>query len=205
MANRDARVDLTELHEAIKAQLAAAFPMFKLVDYYIDEHDELTAEDMPALLFELTELETGEDHDPGTEQWATESRWEARVVLPYRTPNARLQARVLAGNLSVFLHKRNRWQGQNGGEIKVIGAFRDDFSPELDRFEVWRVEWAQCLHLGESVFADENAGDVPGDVQIRYGVESYRLDGLPVDPEDQPFPPGDFEPFSVDDPALGVK
>lgn len=194
--NRDAQVDLAALHDAIRDQLAAEFPQFNLVDCYIDTHDELQADDLPALIFELVDMETAEDRDPGTEQWAVMSRWAARVILPYRTPQARLAARVLAANLATYLHKRNRWAGMKGGEIMVEGAFPDDFAPELDRFEVWRVEWSQCLHIGPTVFTDD--GVIPTDVKIRTDVDSYRLDGKPLQPGEDPFPPGEFGPFAID-------
>ena len=36
-----------------------------------------------------------------------------------------------------------------------MGGYPDDFQPEIDKYEVWRVEWQQVIHLGETIWTDE--------------------------------------------------
>jgi hypothetical protein len=101
-------------------------------------------------------MEAAEAQDPGTEQIALVARFEARFILGFRTHEAQLEARKLAGAFAAYLRKHPRWPGVVTGPAEVIGCYRDEFDPELDQFEVWRVEWAHVIHLGgESVWAPE--------------------------------------------------
>lgn len=147
--NADTSVDLTDLHDAIVAQIQTRFPAFLLVDTYLDDREELAADELPACFIELDELDTAEGFDPGTEAWAADSRWSARIIIGFRTPRAKLQCRVYAAEFAAWLRELGRWQGQKGGPLQILGAYPDDFNPALDRYEVWRVEWRQILHLGD--------------------------------------------------------
>lgn len=168
MANANTEITLDELHQAIEQEIRAQFPDLKLVEFYREEEERKppTPEQLPACLLEMSEMEPTPDVDPGTEQLAVNARFEARLVLGFRTPKAKLEIRKLAAAFAVFLRLK-RWPtlanpavtlGTGPAEVTTIMA--DDFNPELDRYEVWRVEWLQELHLGTSIWKDE--GVTPG-------------------------------------------
>lgn len=142
-------VDLDQLHVNIVAAIAAAFPGLATVEAYREE-DERSELVTPACLIELAELEAAPDADPGTEQLAMTAKFEALVLVGFREANAKRQVRRLAAALSHFI-LRKRWD-LPVGPAQVIGAFRDEFDPRLDQFEVWRVEWQQVVHIGDSVW-----------------------------------------------------
>lgn len=151
MANANTELTLDALHDAIVARIKAQFPALKTVQAYRLDRKALPT---PACLVELTEFETTSDAmDPGTEQLAVTARFEARLILGFKTPQAKLEIRKLAASVAAFA-RLNRW-GLPVGPAEVIGAYPDDFDPELDQYECWRVEWTNVIHLGESVWNDE--------------------------------------------------
>ncbi|SAL03122.1 hypothetical protein AWB77_06712 [Caballeronia fortuita] len=143
---------------AICAQLQAAFPDFKLVEFdrEEDDRDELEAEDLPALLLDFTEFETAEEHeDRGTGQLPIRCRLEARLVLPYRAARAKTYARTMAAAIAAWLRaKRFTADGVRTEPAHPIGAWRDDFAGQ-DRYVVWRIEWTQVIQIGTNIYADE--------------------------------------------------
>lgn len=154
--------DLTQLHTIIVDTLKAQFPAMKTVEFYrdaTDEREQLHAADLPACILNLTELEEDPEQEPGTDQLAARFRFEAELVLPFRALNPKLAVRLQAAAFASYLRKRSRWPGINqAGRIEAINAYKSDFQPELDQYEVWRVEWRQLLHIGTDVWAD-----LPGD------------------------------------------
>lgn len=168
MANANTEITLDELHQAIESAIRAQFPDLKLVSFYREENEraELRKDELPACLLELSEMEPTPEVDPGTEQLAVNARFEARLIIGFRTPRAKLEIRKLAAALAVFLRLK-RWPHPTEpgktvptGPAEVIAIMPDEFSPELDRYEVWRVEWTQALHLGEGIWKDD--GVTPG-------------------------------------------
>lgn len=176
-------VDLTKLHQAIVSDIAAAFPSLATVEFYREERTNLP---VPACILELTELEALGDDDPGTEQLAVLAKFEASLIISFRSPTARLSVRLLAAALSAWL-RHQRWTDPDNptkklptGAAQVIGAFPDDFravgmarEQDLPQFEIWRVEWQQIVHLGASVWLPDGSEIVPGEV---YSVG--RVDGV---------------------------
>ncbi|KWI69675.1 hypothetical protein [Burkholderia ubonensis] len=156
-------VQVSAYQDAVVAKIRAAFPDFKTVEFDREEvdRDELEACDLPAILLDLNEFEEASEDDRGNGQSPMRGRVEARVVIGYRTARAKTAARAAAGTLAAWMRLR-RFTGENvwTEPAKVIGAYRDDFSPGMDRYTVWRVEWAQVLHLGEDVWKD--GGPTPG-------------------------------------------
>ncbi len=147
--------DLAQLHAVIVSTIQAQFPGLETVEFYGEDRESMT---VPACLLNLIDFEAGDD--PGTEQAAVVCRFEAQLVLGFRDTTPKLAARVLAGQFAAFLRSRSRWPGvPQAGGILFANAHRDDFSPELDKYEVWRVEWSQELHLGASVWT--NDGVIP--------------------------------------------
>lgn len=201
MANAKTDIDLADLHQAIEQNIRAAFPGLKTVAFYREETERtpLQPSELPACILELSELEPTPDVDPGTEQLAVNARFEARLVIGFRTPRAKLEIRRLAGSFAAWLRLR-RWvlttqpdedaepvtRNLPTGPADVVAIMPDEFDPELDRFEVWRVEWLQPLHLGIGVWTDE--GVTPGAPlyswapRIGHGHEQDYQDALPPYP-----------------------
>lgn len=149
---------VVDIHSAILDAIRAQFPDLRTVAAYHPERERLA---LPACLVELEELEASPDDDPGTEQLAVEARFCARLVIGFRhapTP-AKLEIRRLAAAFAAWA-RLQRW-GLPVGPVEIIGAAPDDFSPELEQYECWRVEWKQTLHLGESVWQETGITPVP--------------------------------------------
>lgn len=157
MADALIETDLAELHTEIGAKLSEAFPMFQVVEFYREEDERapLREAELPALLLEMSEMEPNNDEDPGTEQLSVLARFEARVVVNFRTPKAKVEVRKIAGAVAAFMHKHRHFHGVKGCPVTVDAIVSDDFYPELDRFEVWRVDFHCIAWLGESVWKDE--------------------------------------------------
>ncbi|RQQ37066.1 hypothetical protein [Burkholderia stagnalis] len=155
-------VSVAAYQDTVVAKIQAAFPDFKTVEFDREENDrdELEAGDLPAILLDLNEFEEAPEADRGTGQLPMRARVEARVVIGYRTARAKTAARTAAGCLAAWLRlRRFVCEGVWTEAAQVIGAYRDDFAPGMDRYVVWRVEWAQVLHLGASVWKE--AGAIP--------------------------------------------
>jgi len=191
MANANTDIDLAVLHAGIEKAIQAQFPSLKLVEFYREEDDRTPPrpDELPACLLEMSEMEPTPDVDPGTEQLAVNARFEARVIIGFREARAKLEVRKLAAALAVFVRLK-RWPHPTEpgktiptGPAEVTSIMPDDFNPELDRFEVWRVEWVQPLHLGNTIWKDE--GVTPGAPlyswrpQIGHGHEGDYKDVVP--------------------------
>jgi hypothetical protein len=156
MANANTVTTLDAVHAGIVSAIRAQFPTLKTVEAYRLDRKNLP---VPACLIEMTEMDAAPEIDPGTEQLAITARFEARFVIGFRQGgnNPKLEVRKLAASFAAFARLK-RW-GCPIGPAEVIGAYQDDFDPELDQFECWRVEWQQVIHLGDTVWKDE--GEVP--------------------------------------------
>lgn len=159
----NAFLDLDALHDAIVADIKAQFPDLQTVDFY--RTDERKGLPLPAVLLDLTEFEGEPDLDPGTEQLAVTARFEAEIIFGFRTPNVKREIRKFSAAFAAWLRLR-RWTGISTDAAKVIGCYPDDFNPELDNYEVWRVEWSQVLYLGNNVWT--NDGTIPTTVLAGY-------------------------------------
>jgi hypothetical protein len=49
--------------------------------------------------------------------------------------------------------------GISADACQVIACEPDEFTPKVDRFEVWRVEWVNLVLLGASIW--HNDGTIP--------------------------------------------
>ena len=148
--------DLDAMHAAIVTTSAAAFPGVHFEFYRVDRRnlpfgDGLAGHSPRAYcLLDLAEMDASE-FDPGTTQQAVTARFEAEFIIKSLQDDSRLLIRTLAGSFAAFLRRQVRWPGVVNGGIKVTGCYKDDFNPELDQFEVWRVEWMQDVWLGAGV------------------------------------------------------
>lgn len=147
------------LHAAILSAIRERFPDLATVDTYrLDRQDT----PMPACLINLTEMTTQDTEDPGTGQIAVEARFEAHLLVGFKTENAHLAVRELAAALMAFA-RLNRWGVAGGviGPAMVTGAWEDDFTPALQQYECMRVEWSQIVWLGQDIWAEQGAVPVP--------------------------------------------
>lgn len=154
-------IDLSAVHQSIIDAIVAAFPAVVTVEDYRENRKGLP---LPAIMVELVDMEAAPDEDPGTEQLAMRTRFEARIIIGFRTANAEREIRKLAGALGAFVHQ-NRF-GQPIEPAEVLTITPDDFDPDLDQYVVWRVEWQQILHLGATVWTNE--GEIPETVLFSY-------------------------------------
>lgn len=165
--NANTEIDLDVIHNAIIADIKAQFPDLLTVEFYRseehqDNEDKRKTLPVPACILELSEMLSDPDADPGTEQLAVTATFEAHFVIDsLRTFNAKMSVRKLAAAFAAWLRLR-RWnnpiiEGRTlpTGPAYVQGIYPDDFAPELDRYEVWRVEWQQEIHLGNTVWKDQ--------------------------------------------------
>lgn len=174
--NADTHINLEVLHDAIVSDIKAAFPQLSTVQFYQDDPEERKTLPIPACLLTMDELDVDMDIDPGTEQLAVRAHFEAHfIVSSIRNPRAKLAVRTLAAAFMAWMRLR-KWTNPENPEKKlptraarVIGGYPDDFHPEMDKYEVWRVEWEQVIHLGESVWNDE--GITPSQVFFNWSPE----------------------------------
>ncbi len=156
MADADTRVTIEQLYAAVAGGIASAFPALRTVEF--DREDESESIATPACLLSLVEFEPAEDRDAGTGQWPTLARFEARLVISSRPSDSAREVRKLAAAVATWLNLRRWGLDAPGDECRVIAVEPDEFAPNLDRFHVWRVEWAQLVMLGEPVWL---GGSIP--------------------------------------------
>lgn len=162
-------LNLDTLHQSILDSITAAFPAVQTVEDYPETRKRIQ---VPAILVELSELDEAIEDDAGTEQLPLRARFEARIIIGFRTPNAKREIRKLATSLALHV-KNQRWSlGAFGvGPAEVLGVYPDEFEPELDQYEVWRVEWQQLIHIGVNVWAPDPDAVVPTTVMLGYDPE----------------------------------
>ncbi|MBL4929333.1 hypothetical protein [Fuscibacter oryzae] len=164
MNQPDTEVDLDQMHSAICTAIREALPILQTVEAYDEDRRDLP---LPACLIELVDLEPVPDDDPGTEQLAATSRWEARIILGLRDFETKRAAPKMAAAIALAV-RNNRW-GLRVGPAVPTAIEPDDFAPELDKFEVWRIDWEQRIHIGPSVWTDE--GTIPTQVFSGFAPE----------------------------------
>lgn len=171
MTDRNTEIDINALHQSIVDAIAAEFPALATVE----DHDEARQQlSLPAVLIELTALEPAPDIDPGTEQLAVLARYDAHVIIGFKTTKAKREIRRLTAALAAFIHGQ-RW-GKPVGPAEIVDIVPDDFSPALDRYECWLITWQQAVHLGASVWT--NDGEIPTVVLASFVPEI----GIPNEP-----------------------
>ncbi len=154
--NANTTTTLDAVHNGIIAAIQDQFPALRTVEACRLDRKNLPT---PACLVELTEMEVETDSDPGTGQLAVMASFEALFVIGFRQgmQNPKLAVRKLAASFAAFA-RLQRW-GCPIGPAEVVSCVQDDFDPELDQYECWRVEWRQIIHLGATEWVD--GGVVP--------------------------------------------
>lgn len=143
-------IDLGDALDEIIAALALQFPTFKTV---AAEDESRKVLETPAIILQLSDLEPDPDREPHTGQFPVLARFEARVVLGHRTPQVRREVVKAAGAIATFVHN-NRF-GIAWGAAEVGAVEPDEFSPIVDAFDIWRIEWVHSTLLGDSYFVDD--------------------------------------------------
>lgn len=150
--------DLAQLHSIIVASIKTQFPDLVTVEFYREEREPLSADELPACLLDLSEMENEQEQDPGTGQLAVRCHFEAELIVPFKALRSRLSVRILAASFAAYLREQSRWPGiQQAGAMEVLTAHKSDFHPVRDQYEVWCVQWRQILHLGASMWDDEGS------------------------------------------------
>lgn len=156
-------LSLDEMQEAITRAVKEAFPSFKTVEFDRDDEDENFP--APACLMELTEAEPAPGNDAGSGQWPANARFEARILLPARK-TAKAEVKKAAIAFATWINLR-RFPGLFADPCTVIGCEPDEFTPNVERFRAWRVEWIIPAFFGDSVW---NEGDAVAPTKVFIGL-----------------------------------
>ena len=181
MADGNTEVDLTVLHEAIKSQIAAAFPAFKTVEFYRDDETETVP--TPACILQLSEAEPSPPDDAGSGQWPALLRFEARLIFAHRDAGTYMRVRLAATSLAAWLYQRHWGPATSTDACQVIACEPDEFAPQLDKFKVWRIEWVNPAWIGVSAW--HNDGEPPEDALYSWAPDigiPHEDDYIPADP-----------------------
>lgn len=179
MANANTEITIEGVHDAIIESIRNKFPSLVTVEAYLLDRQNLSA---PACLLELSELEaTADAADPGTEQTAVTARFSVLLAIGFRQGryNPKMEIRKLAASMLDFL--RLQRFGLPIGPAQIVGAYPDSFDPDLDQYECWRIDFANVLHLGKSIWTDDENAVVPSP-SMRGGPENTD--------------PGEYEPMA---------
>jgi hypothetical protein len=164
MAGTDQGTDIDALHQGILNSLASQFPQLHTIQDYPDDRRRIQS---PAVLLELTEFTPVTDDQSGTEQMVVDALFELRYIVGFRGEN---QGRLIRRNVAAmaqFIHHQ-RW-GHPVQPAQVSVCEPDEFSPDLDQYLVWRIEFSHQIFLGKSVFVDDSVR--PDEVYV--GVDPY--------------------------------
>lgn len=173
MANNQT-TDVTALHAAILAQIAAQYPVFKTVDDYpVDKRVPV----VPAFILENEDGEVTPPDDFWTGQTPIELRFCARVIMPTATDSIGRTVRALAYDIAAFIYQ-NKFGCPVGAAVPGMIS-EDNFEPALDQFTVWRVEFTMLANVGASAWDD---WVTPKDTSDQLGAPDPDLTG--TDPAD---------------------
>ena len=165
MADAIDGINIADLHNNIVKSLAEQFKDdFKLIEFYRSENERkpLKVAELPALLLELPDFELDLENDSGTEQLPLIARFEARIVsdaMEKEQDNPsfmKVKVRGLAIKLAQYLFKNKRFHKLKTGPLTLTAITEDAFYPNLDRYEVWRVDFEMQIHAGESIWKSED-------------------------------------------------
>lgn len=156
MMGPNTEVDLNDVHQAIISALTAQFADLNFYEY----EDNRKKIKTPACTIELIDMEPDYEMDPGTEQLPVKASFVARIILGFRTQDVKREVRKLSGAMASFINK-NRF-GKPIGPALVLSISPDAFEPDLDKYEVWQIEWTHDINLGQTVWI--NDGTIPTSV-----------------------------------------
>ncbi|RZG78352.1 hypothetical protein EXE10_18200 [Acinetobacter sp. WCHAc060033] len=164
MADAIDGINIADLHNNIVKNLTDVFKDdFKLIEFYRSESNRksLKVEELPALLLELPDFDVDLVNDAGTEQLPLIARFEARIVINamekgLSSPiDIKVKARGLALKLAQYLFKNKRFHKLKTGALTLSTVTEDAFYPELDRYDVWRVDFEIPVLVGENIWKSD--------------------------------------------------
>lgn len=135
---------IDNLHNAILAGITSSIAGIGTYGSYPKVREVVIT---PAIFLDMVSMDMG--NDPGTGQLAVLARFQARVIIK-SSDNSQMQVRNLAAEIARVVY--NQSFGQNVTPAKIVSIGSDGFSPELDAYDIWLVEWEHEFHLGESVW-----------------------------------------------------
>lgn len=195
--NTNTTITLDQFYAAVMADIKEAFPAYATVEF---DREDRTNIPLPAVLLEVSGFEDDSENDPGTGQWQANARVEAYVILNFREDQVKLNVRMAATALALWLRMRRfkhpiiAGKALPTGAVRLVEVQKDDFTPELDQYEVWRIEWMQSMQFGVSLYAGENDGVTPGHPlyswapEIGNGHAEDYSEALPPTPTPTPTP-----------------
>lgn len=157
-------IDVGDALDSVVTAFQAKFTDFATVAAEDQSRTELA---VPAIIIQLTDFEPMLDRDPHTGQFPCHVRLEARIVLGHRTAKVRREVARAAASVAAFVHS-NRF-GERWGAAQILAVEPDEFAPQAEQFDIWRVEWAHRADLGESYFLD--GGTIPTQILTSWAPE----------------------------------
>lgn len=137
-------MSIDALLAAIKLGIETDFSSIATVDFTADIHDRLRGSiDVPAVLIDCVRFPVLDDSMVQGEIRAT-AQAALFILVDFKRTNAQSFARSLALQLGRFMHRKH-WSVSGALPTMVSNIEKDDFAPELDRFEVWRVDFTSII------------------------------------------------------------
>jgi len=146
------QIDLGAALDMIVQRIGDEFATFKTV---VAEDESRTKLEVPAIVVQLSEIEPDPEGDAHTGQLPCLVRFEARVIMGHRTPQVRREVVKAAGSIAAYIH--NDRMGSKWGGATIIAVEPDEFAPQADKFDIWRIEWVHRADIGPSYFVDDGA------------------------------------------------
>jgi len=144
-------VTIQAYHDAIKSTIEEAFSdKLKEVTYYTIKHGKIHT---PSVSIELRDWQPSEDDD-GTGMQSWDFSWSAYIFAKSTEKTAKIELRILSMELCQVINDNNF--GLYASDAKISTCERDDFSPEWDAYEVFRIDWTQTAKTGVNIWDNKN-------------------------------------------------
>ncbi|GHT98466.1 hypothetical protein FACS1894126_3980 [Alphaproteobacteria bacterium] len=134
--------------DAITNEIFLKIPEIKNCISYAKGREEL---DAPVVFLGITNYSAG--HDPATGQLALVAHVEARVVIDSTIDDAEFIVQNLACKIANVAHLNSF--GEEISPAVILSISKDEFHPDFDVYLCWLIEWSHEMHVGESVWNNE--------------------------------------------------
>jgi len=152
-------IHLDDFHDAVVASLES-IGWLNSVEAYPEHQTELVG---PCAFFSVIDWEFAEEQ-PMNGQIAVDLSCELLVVFGRDDSGYQKSIRNAAMAICAKVHG-NRW-GLQVEPAVLKGASPDGFTPELDAYAVWRIEWQQRAEIGIDQYHDDGSGFVPTTIMV---------------------------------------
>lgn len=149
-ADQSVEVTVDELCAGIVSTLSALLPGVFVADHVMDR-GKLTT---PAVVIEIEEWDPGEDvHSGQTTLDVTVTAYCLVTSFPTtEIPNPRRAVRTLGAQVSHAI--RDQRFGLPVSPADLVQGSVDDYSPELEEYEVWTVAFVVGITIGDAILPD---------------------------------------------------